>query len=302
MDPESIEKTAFVANNDHYEYVRMPFGLKNAPSTFQKVMDNVLREYLHKFCFVYMDDVVIFSKSLHEHYLVHIRQIFQKLEEYNLKVQLDKSEFLWKEVGFLGHVIMPDGIKLNQSKIQALQKYPLLKAIKEIRAFLALVGYYRRFIRNFARIKENMVADALSRIEINTKEKVSNYDGADLLSVLANADLEDLTPDDCDEILAQNIVNPNESDNSEEQDSSGASSSQTVALAVDRKPIVTSAPLAKSCSPACRSFPRLRRGRGLCRLDSSSTTAFLNQYRFMSLVFSFLANVRTTLTQKAFAQ
>ncbi|GJQ70426.1 hypothetical protein Trydic_g18696 [Trypoxylus dichotomus] len=135
MDPESIEKTAFVANNDHYEYVRMPFGLKNAPSTFQKVMDNVLREYLHKFCFVYMDDVVIFSKSLHEHHLVHIRQIFQKLEEYNLKVQLDKLEFLWKEVGFLGHVIIPDGIKPNQSKIQALQKYPLPKAIKEIRAF-----------------------------------------------------------------------------------------------------------------------------------------------------------------------
>ncbi|GJQ70423.1 hypothetical protein Trydic_g18691 [Trypoxylus dichotomus] len=146
-----------------------------------------------------------------------------------------------------------------------------------------------------------MVADALSRIEMNTKERVSNYDGADLLSVLANADLEDLTPDDCDEILAQNIVNPNEFDNSEEQNSSGASSSQTVALAVDRKLIVTSVPLAKSCSPACRSFPRLRRGRGLCRLDSSSTTAFLNQYHFMSLVFSFLANVRT-LIQKAFAQ
>ncbi|GJQ86388.1 hypothetical protein Trydic_g8478 [Trypoxylus dichotomus] len=359
MDPESIEKTAFVVNNGHYEYIRMPFGLKNAPSTFQRVMDNVLREYLHKFCFVYMDDVVIFSKSLHQH-LAHIRQIFQKLKEYNLKVQLDKSEFLRKEVGFLGHVITPDGIKPNPSKIHAIQNYPLPKAIREIRAFLGLAGYYRRFIHNFARIvqpltrclkkgtkidcdnpdyinafkhckellvnspiiaypdfdktfclttdasnvatggvlsqnskpiafysrslnsaeknystierehlaivecckhfrpyifgreflietdhkplvwlfflkdpnsrltrwrlrleefqykiqykkgKENMVADALSRIEINTKERVSDYDVADLLSVLANADLEDLTPDDCDEILAQNIDNPNE--------------------------------------------------------------------------------------------
>ncbi|GJQ66512.1 hypothetical protein Trydic_g5150 [Trypoxylus dichotomus] len=151
MDPESIEKTAFVVNNGHCEYVRMPFGLKNAPSTFQRVMNNVLREYLHKFCFVYMDDVVIFSKSLHQH-LVHIRQIFQKLKEYNLKVQLAKSEFLRKEVGFLGHVITPDGIKPNPSKIHAIQNYSLPKTIKELRAFLGLVGYYRRFIRNFARV------------------------------------------------------------------------------------------------------------------------------------------------------
>jgi hypothetical protein len=100
MSTESIEKTPFSVNNGHYEYVRMPFGLKNAPSTFQRVMDNVLREYLHKSCFVYMDDVVIFSKSLHEH-LVHIKQIFNKLKEFNLKVQLDKSKFLCKEVAFL---------------------------------------------------------------------------------------------------------------------------------------------------------------------------------------------------------
>jgi hypothetical protein len=151
MSTESILKTAFSVNNGHYEYVRMPFGLKNAPSTFQRVMDNVLREYLHKSCFVYMDDVVIFSKSLHEH-LVHIKQIFNKLKEFNLKVQLDKSEFLCKEVAFLGHVITPDGIKPNPSKIEAVQKYPLPKTTKEIKAFLGLVGYYRRFLLNFAKV------------------------------------------------------------------------------------------------------------------------------------------------------
>lgn len=151
MSPESIEKTAFSVNNGHYEYVRMPFGLKNAPSTFQRVVDNVLREYLYKFCFVYMDDVVIFSKSLHEH-IVHIKQIFNKLREFNLKVQLDKSEFLRKEVAFLGHVITPDGIKPNPTKIKAVQKYPLPKTIKDIKSFLGLVGYYRRFILNFAKV------------------------------------------------------------------------------------------------------------------------------------------------------
>lgn len=151
MSPESIEKTAFSVNNGHYEYLRMPFGLKNAPSTFQRTMDHILREYLYKFCFVYMDDIVIFSKSLQEH-MHHIKLIFEKLQSFNLKMQLDKSEFLRKEVAFLGHIITPEGIKPNPSKIKAVQEYPLPKTTKEIKAFLGLVGYYRRFIKNFAKI------------------------------------------------------------------------------------------------------------------------------------------------------
>src|SRR5699024_6313855 len=107
--------------------------------------------YLHKFCFVYMDDVVIFSKSLHDH-LIHVKMIFEKLREFNLKVQLDKSEFLCKEVAFLGHIITPEGIKPNPSKIKAVKEYPLPKTVKEIKQFLGLVGYYRRFLQNFAKI------------------------------------------------------------------------------------------------------------------------------------------------------
>ena len=177
MDPKSIEKTAFSINNGHYEYLRMPFGLRNAPSTFQRVMDNILREYLHKFCFVYMDDVVIFSKSLHDH-LVHLQLIFKKFRQYNLKIQLDKSEFLCKEVAFLGHVITPDGIKPNPSKIEAIQKYPIPKSTKEIKSFLGLMGYYRRFIQNFAKIvfpltkclKKN------SKINVNDPEYVTAFE------------------------------------------------------------------------------------------------------------------------------
>lgn len=151
MHENSIEKTAFTVNHGHYEYTRMPFGLKNAPSTFQRVMDNVLKEFLYKFCFVYMDDVVIFSKSLHDH-LVHLKMIFNKFREYNLKVQLDKSEFLRKEVSFLGHVITPEGIKPNPLKIKAIVEYPLPKSEKQIKSFLGLIGYYRRFIQNFAKV------------------------------------------------------------------------------------------------------------------------------------------------------
>lgn len=155
MHPDSIEKTAFTVNNGHYEYLRMPFGLKNAPATFQRMMDNVLRDYQYKTCFVYMDDIVIFSKSLQDH-LTHLSQIFQRLRETNLKIQLDKSEFLRKEVSFLGHIITPDGIIPNPLKIEAIQKYPLPRTTKEIKSYLGLVGYYRKFIPNFAKLTQPM--------------------------------------------------------------------------------------------------------------------------------------------------
>lgn len=151
LESGSIEKTAFTVNNGHYEYLRVPFGLKNAPSTFQRVMDNIFKEYLYKFCFVYMDDIVVFSKSLHEH-LIHIEKIFLKLQQFHLKIQLEKCEFLRKEVQFLGHVITPHGIKPNPTKIISIQNYPLPKTTREIKSFLGLTGYYRRFIKDFARI------------------------------------------------------------------------------------------------------------------------------------------------------
>lgn len=104
MHPESIPKTAFNVENGHYEYIRMPFGLKNAPATFQRVMDNVLKHLNNKICLVYMDDVIIFSISLQEH-IQNLKQVFQAFRDSKLKIQLDKSEFLQKNVEFLGHVI-----------------------------------------------------------------------------------------------------------------------------------------------------------------------------------------------------
>lgn len=151
MHFDDIKKTAFNVENGHYEYLRMPFGLKNAPATFQRVMDNVLKELINKICFVYMDDIIVFSTSLQEH-LVNLKTVFQKLRESNLKVQLDKSEFLRKEVAFLGHIITPDGIKPNPDKIKAISNYPIPKTTKEIKGFLGLLGYYRKFIQNFANI------------------------------------------------------------------------------------------------------------------------------------------------------
>lgn len=151
MSPEDIPKTAFTVEHGHYEYLRMPFGLKNAPSTFQRAMDDVLKGLQGRICLVYMDDIIVFSTSLQEH-VENLCRIFQRLREKNLKIQLDKSEFLQRNVKFLGHIITPDGIKPNPDKIMAIQKFPIPKTPKEIKSFLGLIGYYRKFIRDFAKI------------------------------------------------------------------------------------------------------------------------------------------------------
>lgn len=151
LHPNSIEKTAFNVENGHYEYVRMPFGLKNAPATFQRVMDNVLKDLQNKICFVYMDDIIIFSTSLQEH-ICNLKKVFTKLKDAGFKIQLDKSEFLCKSIEFLGHVVTPEGVRPNQKKIEAIKKFPIPRTAKEIKSFLGLIGYYRKFINNFANL------------------------------------------------------------------------------------------------------------------------------------------------------
>lgn len=151
MHPSDIPKTAFNVEHGHFEFLRMPMGLKNAPSTFQRVMDNVLRGLQNVICLVYLDDIIVFSTSLQEH-MVNLEKVFQRLSESNFKIQLDKSEFLKLETAYLGHVISNEGIKPNPDKIAAVKKYPLPKTPKQIKQFLGLLGYYRKFIPDFARI------------------------------------------------------------------------------------------------------------------------------------------------------
>lgn len=150
MDPQDIEKTAFNVEHGHFEFLRMPMGLKNSPSTFQRVMDNVLRGLQNEICLVYLDDIIVYSTSLQEH-LENLEKVFQRLRESNFKIQMDKSEFLKLETAYLGHIISGDGIKPNPDKISAILKYPIPKTSKEIKQFLGLLGYYRKFIPDFAR-------------------------------------------------------------------------------------------------------------------------------------------------------
>lgn len=155
IEEADIHKTAFSVEGGHYEFLRMPFGLKTAPATFQRLMNNVLKDYINKICLVYLDDIIIFPTSLQEH-IESINLIFCRLKQANLKVQLDKSEFLKKETEFLGHIVTPNGIKPNPKKIECVQKFPIPKTAKQIKQFLGLTGYYRKFIRDYSLIAKPM--------------------------------------------------------------------------------------------------------------------------------------------------
>lgn len=148
----------------------MPFGLKNAPSTFQRVMDNILVGIQNERCLVYMDDIIIYSTTLEEH-INRLKEIFTRLSQANLKIQPDKCEFLRKEVAYLGHIITKDGVKPNPEKISAVQNFPVPKNPKDIKSFLGLAGYYRRFIPNFAKIVKPLTSLLHKDTEFNFNEQ-----------------------------------------------------------------------------------------------------------------------------------
>lgn len=145
------EKTAFSINGAKYEFIRMPFGLKNAPSIFQRCVDDILRPYIGKFAYVYIDDVLIFSNSPEEH-IEHIETIINALHSANMKISSEKSHFFKNRIEFLGHIIKNGRITVDPQKIEAMQNYPIPKTLKELRSFLGLTGYYRKFIANYAKI------------------------------------------------------------------------------------------------------------------------------------------------------
>ncbi|CAK9816540.1 Retrovirus-related Pol polyprotein from transposon 17.6 [Anthophora quadrimaculata] len=161
MNPKDRHKTAFTTPNGHYEYVRMPEGLKNAPATFQRLMDQVLRGLQGIEVFVYLDDIVVYAKNLDEH-KKKIRRLFMRLADAGLSLQPDKCEFLKTEVAYLGHVIGKNGLRPDPKKITAVKNFPRPKNSKNIRQFLGLVGYYRRFIKNFAE-KSKPLSDLLKK-------------------------------------------------------------------------------------------------------------------------------------------
>lgn len=149
MDPSHAHKTAFSTPHGHYEFTRMPFGLKNAPATFQRLMDQVLCGLQGTELFVYIDDIVVYASSLHEHD-IKIQKLMDHLRNAKLLLQPDKCEFLRHEVTYLGHIIGSEGVRPNPEKTAAVKNFPIPRTAKNVKQFLGLAGYYRRFIPNFS--------------------------------------------------------------------------------------------------------------------------------------------------------
>ncbi|KAK1670414.1 hypothetical protein QYE76_058573 [Lolium multiflorum] len=150
-----IPKTTFITRYGSYEYTVMPFGLTNAPSYFMNMMNKVFMEFLDKFVVVFIDDILVYSKSNEEHAKL-LRLILEKLREHQLYAKFSKCEFCLSEVGFLGHVISKEGIVVDTSKVAAVTEWEPPKNVGEIRSLLGLAGYYRRFIENFSKIAKPM--------------------------------------------------------------------------------------------------------------------------------------------------
>lgn len=143
------EKTAFSTGFEHLEWVRMPMGLKSAGHTFQRLMNAVLTGLQGIDCFVYLDDIVIYASSLEDH-ACKMHRVFRRLRESNLKLQPEKCNFLRKEVVYLGHLITEDGIQPDPTKVTSIQNLVAPTTPKGIKSFLGMIGYYRRFIPDFA--------------------------------------------------------------------------------------------------------------------------------------------------------
>ena len=148
---EDVPKTAFRTRYGHFEFLVMPFGLTNAPAAFMDLMNRVFHNYLDRFVIVFIDDILVYSRSDEEH-VQHLRVVLQTLREQQLYAKFTKCEFWLREIGFLGHIVSAEGIFVDPQKVEAILRWEQPQTITEIRSFLGLAGYYRRFVEGFSKI------------------------------------------------------------------------------------------------------------------------------------------------------
>ncbi|GFU66226.1 retrovirus-related Pol polyprotein from transposon 412 [Trichonephila clavipes] len=151
IHPEDREKTAFTSGQGLWQFKVMPFGLCNAPATFERLMETVLKGLTFEACLIYLDDVIIGGRTFEEH-LQNIRKVLSKLRDANLKLNLSKCKFFQKEVNYLGHVISAEGVRTDPEKVSAVKNWKRPENLRELRSFLGLCTYYRKFVKGFSNI------------------------------------------------------------------------------------------------------------------------------------------------------
>jgi transposase InsO family protein len=151
LEDESAKYTSFAVNGNKYEFVRLPMGLKNSPAFFMKIMNQILTGLVGTACLVYLDDIIVYGSSLQEHN-ERLKRVLKSLKSNGLKLQTDKCNLLRKEVIFLGHKLSKEGIEVDEEKLMAIRDFPRPKNVRELRGFIGLCTYYRKFIRDFGKI------------------------------------------------------------------------------------------------------------------------------------------------------
>ena len=148
---DDIPKTAFRTRYGHYEFLVMPFGLTNAPATFQQAMNDVFRDQLGDFVVVFLDDILIYSRTLQDH-VQHVRFVLQKLRDNSFYAKHSKCDFFQKSIVYLGHLITENGVEIEPSRIEKVKLWPIPRNIRELRSFLGFVGFLRKSIRNYSKL------------------------------------------------------------------------------------------------------------------------------------------------------
>ena len=144
---EHKQRTAFTVPSGHYEFIRLPFGLSNSPANFQRLMDTVLRSLVGSECWVFLDDVVIYSKTIEEH-AQRLENILHRLDKANLQLHPEKCKFVHSRVQYLGFVLSEKGVSASDDKVKAEKEYPVHKNVRDVTAFIGLASFYRQLVRN----------------------------------------------------------------------------------------------------------------------------------------------------------
>lgn len=172
LEEESKELTAFTTKYGTYHYNMLPMGLVNSPATFQRLIDLCFRPLVNKCLAAYTDDLNVYLNNYHEH-LHHLKQVFDCIELANLKLNPEKCYFFKEQLNFLGYIVTKNGIQTDPAKIQKIIDYPVPKTVTQVRSFLGIASYYRRFIKNFAAIARSLHEQTKTKKKLPWTEKTT---------------------------------------------------------------------------------------------------------------------------------